>query len=112
MSKIVLFILTIFFIAGCSNKTPVLNKHKGIGEITKTYLKYPPQSVKKREEGTSIVEFVLSSNGKISNVKIATSSGFELLDNQAIMTVYEASIDYPRPKKETKVKVHVTFKLY
>lgn len=112
MNKIVLFILTIFFIAGCSNKTPELSKKKGIGEITKAYLKYPSLSVKKREEGTSIVEFVLFPNGTIKEVRIAASSGFELLDNQAIKTVYEASKDYPKPKKETKVKVHVNFILY
>jgi protein TonB len=48
---------------------------------------YPPRSVERREEGTTVLQVSVSADGKVLNSKIAESSGFDPLDQRALRAV-------------------------
>lgn len=83
-----------------------------IGRITERYLRYPNISVKMRQQGLNVIEFVLYPNGDISTPLITSSSGHNPLDKNTLETIQIAYKDYPRPKEPTKIKIFVTYRLY
>lgn len=85
---------------------------KTIGSITQKYLRYPSISIRTRQSGTNIIEFILHPNGDITKPMITTSSGYEALDKNTIKTIEIAYKDYPRPKEATKVRIYVNYRLY
>jgi len=50
-------------------------------------LRYPEEARKKSITGRSVVRFIVSSDGKVSDAEIARSAGNELLDNEALRVV-------------------------
>ncbi len=85
-----------------------------IATITQKYLYlrgYPYIAVKTRQEGINAVEFLLHSNGDISDLRLLTSSGYEALDKNSIETIKTAFKDYPRPKTTTKIKIFVKYSI-
>ncbi len=85
-----------------------------IGEITQKYLYlrgYPYIAVKTRQEGVNIVEFNLHPNGDITDLKLISSSGYEVLDKNSIETIKAAYKDYPLPKETTKIKIYVQYSI-
>jgi periplasmic protein TonB len=48
---------------------------------------YPPRSVERREEGTTVLQVSVSADGKVLDSKIAESSGFDPLDQRALRAV-------------------------
>jgi len=85
---------------------------KAIGSITKQYMMYPRISIRTKQMGTNVVEFTLYPNGDISSVILSTSSGYEALDDESVNAVEIAYQDYPRPRKATKIKIHINYLLY
>lgn len=85
---------------------------KSIGSITQKYLRYPAISVRTRQSGMNIIEFILHPNGDITKPIITTSSGYEALDKNTIETIEIAYKDYPRPNEPTKIRIYVTYRLY
>ncbi|WP_298754774.1 TonB family protein [uncultured Arcobacter sp.] len=85
---------------------------KTIGSITQKYLRYPAISVRTRQSGMNIIEFILHPNGDITQPLITTSSGYEALDKNTIKTIEIAYKDYPRPNEPTKIRIYVTYRLY
>ena len=85
---------------------------KTIGSITQKYLRYPAISVRTRQSGTNVIEFILHPNGDITQPIITTSSGYEALDSNTIETIEIAYKDYPRPNEPTKIRIYVTYRLY
>ena len=83
-----------------------------IGQITQRVLKYPAISVRTRQKGINIVEFILYSNGDISDLKITDSSGYTALDQNTIRTIRIAYKDYPKPFEKVKIKIYVRYILY
>jgi protein TonB len=45
---------------------------------------YPPTAVRLNQQGTTIVNFTVDTDGSVSNVHVARSSGHEMLDDAAI----------------------------
>ena len=84
---------------------------KDIGKITQRFLSYPQLSAQAGQEGVNIIEFVLHPNGSIKDVMVSKSSGYFMLDDNTMDTVYEAYEDYPRPKKPTLIKIFVKYGL-
>lgn len=85
---------------------------KTIGSITQKYLRYPTISIRTRQSGTNVIEFILHPNGDITQPIITTSSGYEALDSNTIKTIEIAYKDYPRPSQATKIRIYVTYRLY
>ena len=48
---------------------------------------YPSESKRKNQTGTVVVEFTIDSSGRVTSAHAATSSGWPLLDSEAIRTV-------------------------
>jgi len=84
---------------------------KDIGAITQRYLTYPMLSAQAGQDGVNVIEFVLHPNGTIKDVMITKSSGYFMLDDNTIDTIYEAYEDYPKPKKPTLIKIFVKYEL-
>ncbi len=82
-----------------------------IGSITQKYLKFPHLAAKLNMSGKNMVEFYLSPNGDISEIKLIDSSGYTLLDDNSIETVELAHKDYPYPKEKTRVRIYVDYVL-
>lgn len=84
---------------------------KAIGKITQSYLKYPRAAGRTGQQGINIVEFYLYPNGNISDLKILTSSGYALLDNNSKHTIEIAYKDYPYPSVTTKIRIKVYYSI-
>jgi protein TonB len=84
---------------------------KDIGAITKRFLIYPQLSIQAGQDGVNVVQFILYPNGSIKDVVIDKSSGYFMLDDNTVDTIYEAYEDYPHPKKPTLIKIFVKYKL-
>lgn len=82
-----------------------------IGSITQSYLSFPYLAKRLNMSGKNMVEFYLSSNGNISEVKLITSSGYSLLDDNSIETIELAHKDYPYPQEKTRVRIYVEYVL-
>lgn len=77
--------------------------------------RYPNRAKKQGLEGTVYLIFTILSNGKAENIRIIRSSGFNILDNEAISTVKRASPFPPIPEKfncsRFKMEVSIVFRL-
>lgn len=61
--------------------------------------RYPSWAKRQGIEGVSCLVFSLLSNGIVQNIKLIKSSGFDILDEEAISTVKRASPFKPIPEK-------------
>lgn len=61
--------------------------------------RYPAWAKRQGIEGVSYLIFTLLSNGMVQDIRIIRSSGFDILDEEAISTVKRASPFKPIPKK-------------
>ncbi|MEA3554048.1 MAG: TonB family protein [Campylobacterota bacterium] len=83
-----------------------------IGQITQRHLKYPAISIRTRQKGINMVEFMLHNNGDISNLMITDGSGYTALDQNTIRTIKIAYKDYPKPYQEIKIRIYVRYIMY
>lgn len=60
-------------------------------------IRYPKQARAKRLRGQAVVSFVVRSNGSVSGIRVARSSGHSILDNAAVDTVRRAAPFPPIP---------------
>jgi len=92
-------------------KLYLIKNIKDIGEITKRFLSYPSLSIQAQQDGVNVIEFILQPNGSIKDVMVSKSSGYFMLDDNTMDTIYEAYEDYPKPKKPTLIKIFVKYEL-
>ena len=62
----------------------------GIGELMRYLgenIKYPSKAIEQQWEGRSICQFVVEKDGSISNAQIVMSSGYQLLDVEAMRVI-------------------------
>lgn len=59
----------------------------------------------------NIIEFYLHPNGDISELKIITASGFEILDDTSLQTIEYSYHRYPLPKEKTLIRYKVGYYL-
>lgn len=62
----------------------------GMGELMKYLgenIKYPSKAMEQQWEGRAICQFVVEKDGSISNAEIVRSSGYQLLDVEAMRVV-------------------------
>lgn len=81
-----------------------------IRDIITKNLSYPYMARKMGWEGRVTVSFVVSEDGSASDIKIIESSGFDLLDKNAVDTVRKVS-PFPRPPVRAEVVVPVVYRL-
>lgn len=73
----------------------------------KTEPSYPEECRKNRQEGTVLLKVLVGEDGRVLEVNVASSSGFALLDNSALRTVYKWRFSPARDAKKQKVKCYV-----
>lgn len=71
-------------------------------------VKYPEAAIQNRQEGRVLVGFVVETDGAISNVEIAETSGYEALDAEAKRAIASMSKWTPGVYKGVKVRTRFT----
>jgi periplasmic protein TonB len=77
-------------------------------------ISYPRSARQKGYKGTVILEVLVSRNGMVNNLRILTSSGYDILDRSAVKTVKTWSFKPAKKGKETVemwVRVPIQFNL-
>ena len=89
-----------------------LNNFQVITQRVLNRLGYPKLAAKLRIGGVNIVEFMFHPDGSITNLKITSSSGYEIFDKYSLELIEIAYKDYPRPTTSTKLKFNVNYQAY
>jgi TonB family protein len=73
--------------------------------------KYPPEAKLYLLEGKLIVLFSLSKNGQMKNIKITSSSGYAILDNEVIRSITTAApfTTFPESIKVQTLNINAAF---
>ncbi len=82
-----------------------------IREVVQRYMSYPPIARRMGWEGTVVISFVLTPEGSIENERVEKSSGYELLDRNALRVVRLASGEFPRPQRSVRVVLPIVYRL-
>jgi TonB family protein len=93
----------------------IRNNLNRIQAITQHYLTmrgYPLFAIQQHMQGVNVVEFYLHPNGDITDLKVISSSGFDVLDDNSLDTIRTAYKDYPRPREKTKIRFYIHYRLY
>lgn len=81
-----------------------------IQRIIADKIQYPRVARLSQQEGTVLVSFTISKDGTVSELKIASSSGFALLDKNALEAVNKAA-PFPRPPVVAQLRVPIAYSL-
>jgi len=76
--------------------------------ITKS-ISYPPMARKMGWCGHVKIAFVVCEDGGVNNVRVVDSSGFSLLDRNAVDTVKNVA-PFPRPPVRAEIRMVITYK--
>ncbi|HNZ64615.1 MAG TPA: energy transducer TonB [Smithella sp.] len=71
---------------------------------------YPDAARRKGWEGKVVLSFVIMANGSVKTFKIIQSSGYSLLDRNAVETVRDTA-PFPRPPGEAQLVIPITYHL-
>ncbi|HJX32100.1 MAG TPA: energy transducer TonB, partial [Thermodesulfobacteriota bacterium] len=78
--------------------------------IIQENITYPARAQRMGWQGKVIIDFIILENGSASNIKIAKSSGFEVLDDNVIKTV-ESVAPFPKPPVKAELRVPIIYRL-
>ena len=77
-------------------------------------MKYPESAIKAKQQGRAVVGFVVGKDGTVSDVYIKRSTGYDVLDNEAMRVVKSMPAWEPGKQKgkpvDVKYFVPITFR--
>jgi periplasmic protein TonB len=82
-----------------------------IRDILVKYRKYPSQAVRLKQEGSVKVTFRLKQNGEVEDVRVVSSSGHEILDEDALKLIQKTVEYFPKPPKSVRITVPLNYAL-
>jgi TonB family C-terminal domain len=82
-----------------------------IADIVQRHINYPPIARRMGWEGKVLVSFVLEPDGDIRDLKVLKSSGYEVLDKEALDAIKRSYRDFPKPPVGVVVKLPINFRL-
>jgi protein TonB len=82
-----------------------------ITDIVQRHINYPPIARRMGWEGKVLVSFVLEPNGNIRDLKVLKSSGYEVLDKEALDAIRRSYKNFPKPPVSVVVKLPINFRL-
>ncbi len=82
-----------------------------ISQIIQKNISYPPIARRMGWEGRVVLSIRLCTDGTVKDIKVLESSGYEVLDRNAVDTVRRVAGLFPKPPVEVVVKVPVNYKL-
>lgn len=74
-------------------------------------LRYPPRAAENGWQGVTMMEFSVSSDGRIQSLRVIGSSGRTILDRAAQSAVEKAAPQWGAPRRPVKIRVPVRFSL-
>lgn len=81
-----------------------------IAAIISKNTRYPPLAEEMEVSGTVVLEFFVSNNGVVNDIAIVKSSGYDILDNDAIRTI-EISSPFPSSRVTAKIRFPMEYRL-
>ena len=78
-----------------------------IKQVIDAEWKYPPVALQQRLEGRLHVEFVILSDGQLGGARIIRSSGYSVLDQEAMRALMAASPFPPTPPRMGKSRIDI-----
>jgi len=94
-----------------SARTKYLNEHFAyIRNKILSNVSYPDPARRKGWQGKVLLSFVITADGSVRALKVIKSSGFILLDKNAIETVRDTA-PFPRPPDEAQLVIPITYHL-
>jgi protein TonB len=92
-------------------KTKYIKAHYSyIKDLVFKHLIYPAKARKMGWEGKVITSFIVSSAGNAKDVRIAKSSGHQILDESAVRAINDAS-PFPKPPAEAQIIIPILYRL-
>jgi protein TonB len=82
-----------------------------ISNIVQRRINYPPIARRMGWEGRVLIGFILEPNGDIRDLKVLKSSGYEVLDKEALDAIRRSYKDFPKPPVSVVVKLPINFRL-
>ncbi len=82
-----------------------------ISQIIQKNISYPPIARRMGWEGRVVLSIKLCTDGTVKEIRVLESSGYEVLDRNAVDTVRRVAGLFPKPPVEVVVKVPVNYKL-
>lgn len=82
-----------------------------IRDVLVKYRKYPSQAVRLKQEGAVKVTFRLKQNGDVEDIRVVGSSGYELLDEDALKLIQKTAEYFPKPPKSVRITVPLNYAL-
>ncbi len=89
----------------------LLEKFHIISKIVQKNIKYPFIARRMGWEGKVLISFLLTRNGEIKYLKVEKSSGYKILDENALKTIKRCSKYFPVPPVDVKIKLPIIYKL-
>lgn len=81
-----------------------------IRDLITKQLVYPPMARKMGWSGKTVVTFIITEDGTVHNIRVTESSGFTILDKNAVETVRTVA-PFPRPPVRAEIVVPINFKM-
>ncbi|MCX6061736.1 MAG: TonB family protein [Campylobacterales bacterium] len=75
-------------------------------------LKYPKMAQKLKMQGEVRIAFSLNSEGRVEDIKVIESSGFDLLDEDARTLIEKTASRFPKPSKSVRISVPLSYVLH
>jgi protein TonB len=81
-----------------------------IKKIIEENLSYPPRAQRMGWSGRVVVAFEVLNSGKVQNIRIAKSTGYEVLDENVVETIRKVE-PFPKPPVPVKLTIPFTYGL-
>lgn len=95
-----------------SPKEALVNDHLGeIKMILAQNLQYPKMAQKLKMQGDVKIAFLLERDGSITNIKVVESSGYDLLDRDAVELIEKTASKFPKPTQSVRISVPLSYVL-
>ncbi len=82
-----------------------------ISGIIKQNITYPLLARKLGMEGRVVISFLLTKDGHIKDIKVEESSGYKILDDNAVNTLRKVEKLIPKPPVDVRIKLPIIYKL-
>lgn len=82
-----------------------------IRDLLVKYRKYPNMAVRLKQEGNVRISFRLRHNGEVEDIVVLSSSGHEILDENAVSLIHKMAEHFPRPPKAVRITVPLNYSL-
>jgi len=82
-----------------------------IKDIIQKNITYPILARKMGWEGEVLIKFKLCKNGEVHEITVEKSSGYQILDDNAIKTIKSVSYLFPKPDEDIYIKIPIVYRL-